>query len=51
MEGLEMEMEVTKWKDNPDVCVITKAFIPDFVESVIRNGKSKLKSNILHIYN
>ena len=47
---MEMEMEVTKWKDNPDVRIITKAFIPNFVESVIRNGKSKLKSNILHIY-
>ena len=45
------DISVTKWKDKRDVRIISNAHIPQFVESVNRNGKSKQKPNVVHIYN
>ena len=45
------DISVIKWKDKRDVSMITNAFVPEFVESTNRHGKSKQKPNAVHVYN
>ena len=44
------DISITKWKDKRDVCVISNAHVPTMMDSVNRHGKSKRKSNIVHIH-
>ena len=45
------EVTVTKWKDKREVLVISNAHVPEMIQAPNRNGKMKIKPNIVRDYN
>ena len=45
------DVSVCKWKDKRDVHMISNAHVPQMVEVTNRNGKWKIKPNLVRDYN
>ena len=45
------EITVNKWKDKREVISISNAHFPELVEVTNRNGKKKIKPNVIKDYN